>query len=745
MATLDSAPTSFTTLTSLLDTSAHGFASPSGDSSLAAASELALKDVFDLALSTESTLLPHIRTLLLSLLPADLSSLPAEALDRLNFPPTPLTSLYTDGMDVDQIWEQLEMRAGKMVEVLDEVGVLDELDREEGSISNEEREQRGMGPKEDSESDGEEGSEELSFEGMDELEDSGESESEEEEEEEEEGVSFADEEDDDEDDDDDDEEMMDDEEEEEEEEEDEDDDTERRVTDLDQPGSSSASKRSHPTLDDPFFSLHAFNRETEELEAFEVSDGKLGLNNDDDDDDEEDDDEEDMEALLNSGGKKEVDMWRSVEGDGEGGTDEVKYSDFFAPPAKVYKPAAVPGSSQKSSKGKGRAKALPTPSFDDMEDDDDDMMGEDQGDDEEEFNEGDYDDFEDEEDDLLDLDEDGTDVTSRAKGDLFAEEEEDEDDAAPLSTHAARLALLSQQIKALEDENVGVKPWALAGEAGSKSRPINAILEEDLEFENVGKQVPVVTEEKVKGLEDKIKQRILDNDFNDVLRRRALDAKPFLPSRVFELQDQQSTKSLAQIYEDEYTASSSKVSGGAGPPIDDRDGKLKKEHEEIEKTWGEICYKLDSLSNANFTPKQPKAQIQTLTNLATLSLETALPPSQRASHLLAPEEVFQPPSASDLRSKSEMTPTEKRVARGKEKKFKRKQRDRLEGAVDKFDKFKNGRKGAKGEKGAKEEALKGLVKEGRGVTIIGKDAKKFDKKGKRDVVPISQSGTKFKL
>jgi len=135
-----------------------------------------------------------------------------------------------------------------------------------------------------------------------------------------------------------------------------------------------------------------------------------------------------------------------------------------------------------------------------------------------------------------------------------------------------------------------------------------------------------------------------------------------------------------------------------------------------------------------------------------------------------------------------MTPTEKRVARGKEKKFKRKQRDRLEGAVDKFDRFKNGRKGAKGEKGAKEEALRGLVKEGKGVsttffslslslslslllilgrrvrvfadsffffsflfsrgkqvTIIGKDAKKFDKKGKRDVVPITQSGTKFKL
>lgn len=81
------------------------------------------------------------------------------------------------------------------------------------------------------------------------------------------------------------------------------------------------------------------------------------------------------------------------------------------------------------------------------------------------------------------------------------------------------------------------------------------------------------------------------------MRRRALDDKPFLPSRLFELQDTKSAQSLAQIYEDEYTAASS------GGVVDDRDGKLKKEHEELEAIWEGIANKLDALCNAHFTPK----------------------------------------------------------------------------------------------------------------------------------------------
>ena len=167
-----------------------------------------------------------------------------------------------------------------------------------------------------------------------------------------------------------------------------------------------------------------------------------------------------------------------------------------------------------------------------------------------------------------------------------------------LSTHEKRMAALREEIAALETENVSKKDWTLMGEATSRSRPQNSLLEEDLEFERIMKSVPVITEEVVHSLEERIKARILENQFDDVVRKRPVDDKPFLPSRFFELQDSKSKQSLAEIYEDEYTAAQS--GGVAG---EDRDGKLKKEHQEIEKLWENICGKLDALCNAHFTPK----------------------------------------------------------------------------------------------------------------------------------------------
>lgn len=122
----------------------------------------------------------------------------------------------------------------------------------------------------------------------------------------------------------------------------------------------------------------------------------------------------------------------------------------------------------------------------------------------------------------------------------------------------------------------------------------------------------------------------------------------------------------------------------------------------------------DNLLLAHLCIAQPKAHIQSLSNTASISLESALPPTLQASTLLAPEEVFNPPSASDLVASSELTPSEKRARHGKDKKRRRKHRDQLQAMEGMAG--QTGRKRV-GTRQAKDEALKTLVKEGKGVRL----------------------------
>lgn len=59
-----------------------------------------------------------------------------------------------------------------------------------------------------------------------------------------------------------------------------------------------------------------------------------------------------------------------------------------------------------------------------------------------------------------------------------------------------------------------MKNWATKGEAKSKDRPVNSLLEEDLEYERSGKVVPIITEETTKTIEELIKKRIIDVSYS---------------------------------------------------------------------------------------------------------------------------------------------------------------------------------------------------------------------------------------
>ncbi|KAG9312232.1 Mpp10 protein-domain-containing protein, partial [Chiua virens] len=283
-----------------------------------------------------------------------------------------------------------------------------------------------------------------------------------------------------------------------------------------------------------------------------------------------------------------------------------------------------------------------------------------------------------------------------------------------MSTHEQRLAALQSEIQTLEAESVAPKEWTLLGEASARARPLDSLLGEDLEYERASRNVPIVTEAVVAALEERIKARIKEGRFDDVVRR--VDSAPvsFLPSRLVELQDTKSAQSLAQIYEGEYVVAQS------GASVDDRDGRLQREHEEITRLWEGICAKLDALCNAHYVPKPPKASITTVSDLPAASLESALPSTRSAATMLAPEEVLAPVS-SDVRARSELTPAEKRARRAKERKGRKKMRDTLNKTAAKYDKSASTKSSKI--KQEKEAALKSLVKSGKGVTVVGKASK----------------------
>jgi U3 small nucleolar RNA-associated protein MPP10 len=96
-----------------------------------------------------------------------------------------------------------------------------------------------------------------------------------------------------------------------------------------------------------------------------------------------------------------------------------------------------------------------------------------------------------------------------------------------------------------------------------------------------------------------------------------------------------------------------------------------------------------------------------------------LPTASATSTLLAPEELLAPAkSLSALRDRSELTPAEKRAARSKE----RKKRKKAAEAVKSYVSNRGGKNKTASAKKEKDDALRSLVKSGRGVTVVGKDS-----------------------
>ncbi|KXG52338.1 U3 small nucleolar ribonucleoprotein complex, subunit Mpp10p [Penicillium griseofulvum] len=423
------------------------------------------------------------------------------------------------------------------------------------------------------------------------------------------------------------------------------------IEDMDDDNSSVGSAEGEPEefvedkfgLNDGFFSIDDFNKQSEALERQDAAGGPEQTEDSDEEDldwhsnpliagnaatirsgdkskssrptDKEDEDMDDSEeegptfgnADLNGDSDSDDEDVADMD-DGEAAawvnTSDIKYADFFAPPPR------------KASNKKHRALPKTQPDAPAVDENDvkramDDVRRD-------LFDDGDADSAEEDE---MELDESA-------------------DPTAPRSTHEKQRARIADEIRRLESANVAKKEWMYTGEARAVERPINSLIEEDLEFERIGKPVPVNTNETTEDIEELIKRRILAMEFDEVIRRRpGAEGQQAGRKPRFELSDTKAEQGLAEMYETDHLR--------ANDPnfVDTKDRKLMREHAEITSLWNELSSQLDTLCNWHYKPKVAQASINVVTDAPTIMMEEARPTAGGAAGGpvgLAPQEIYAP-------------------------------------------------------------------------------------------------------
>lgn len=499
-------------------------------------------------------------------------------------------------------------------------------------------------------------------------------------------------------------------------------------------------------LNDGFFSIDDFNRQSEFLEQQDTRGDDDGAASDEEDvdwdsnplalaatagkangadevdaEDDEEDEEEDGPTFGDPDASS-VDEEEEI-GEGEldgvndmGNTNQVMYADFFAPPAQ-----------KKSKKKKNRSHA---PAAGDninerkTEEDEDDIGR-------------------------------TMDAVHRELFEDEASEEEDEEAGEELdpsdprsrrSAHARRQAALAEEIRKLEAANVAKREWTLSGEARAADRPMNSLLEEDLDFERAGKPVPVITAEVSESIEALIKRRILAHDFQDIIRRRPDDLATGKDGRRgrldFELDDAKPKKGLAEEYEEEHLKRTDPNY------VDAKDEKLSKEQKEIEALWKEVCGQLDSLSSWHFRPKVAAPTLDIRVDAPAVTMEDARPNAGAevaGASQLAPQEVYKGGEAAkenkhETVGKSGLPAGREEMTREERKRRRRREKERIRKAGSNAPSGKEESRAAK----AKKEII-GDLKRG-GVKVIGKKGEMQDVEGQNVKANGSgQGAARFKL
>ena len=107
------------------------------------------------------------------------------------------------------------------------------------------------------------------------------------------------------------------------------------------------------------------------------------------------------------------------------------------------------------------------------------------------------------------------------------------------------------KIERIENQMVGDKDWQMQGEVQAGKRPMNSLLEHHLDFDVGSKLPPTMTQEKTNSIEQAIKQRVMDELFDDPVRKQLVE-KTRGDDEDNRFDFTKSKKGLGELYEDDY-------------------------------------------------------------------------------------------------------------------------------------------------------------------------------------------------
>ncbi|KAK6465108.1 U3 small nucleolar ribonucleoprotein complex, subunit Mpp10 [Scheffersomyces coipomensis] len=349
--------------------------------------------------------------------------------------------------------------------------------------------------------------------------------------------------------------------------------------------------------------------------------------------------------------------------------------------------------------------------------------------------------------------------------DLFEDEEEEELETSKssenLSSYQKQQQKLQEEIAKLEAELIADKKWTMKGEIAAKDRPQDSLIDEsessNLKFDRTSKPVPIITDEVTETIEDLIRRRIKTEDYNDLPKRLISDVSKYYQSKrdKYELSEQKSSKSLAELYEDEYTKSSTD-GGDAETKISDE---VQKQHDEITELFSSVTHSLDALSSAHFVPKPHQFKTIEIKVTDAVNMEDAQPLNVTSESQLAPQEIYKIGDGKQKGdgkvllksglsySKDELSTDEKQRLRraGKRKRSKdfnkRKERIEAKEAADKA----NSKDSNNPNKRQKVSAVVDTLSKAKNVTVIDKKGQLRDVKGNLKNSGGAQDSNSFKL